>query len=133
MQLLDHVSITVQNIQRVRPFYIAVMSALGGPLVSEKPDALGFGQRNRPHSDGHSYISVYESPQAFADPRRHCCFRADSVERVQAFHGAGLAAGGTDGGAPGLRSYHPQYYAAFLFDPEGNKIEAVYHRAPEEA
>lgn len=112
---------------------MAVMSALGAPLVSEKPDALGFGERNRPHSAGHSYISVYESPQAFADRRRHCCFRADSVEQVQAFHATGLAAGGTDGGAPGLRSYHPQYYAAFVFDPEGNKLEAVFHGAAEKA
>jgi catechol 2,3-dioxygenase-like lactoylglutathione lyase family enzyme len=64
---------------------------------------------------------------AAVDRRRHVCFRAASQEAVKAFHAAGLGAGGADEGAPGLRSYHPGYYAAFLRDPEGNKIEAVFH------
>jgi catechol 2,3-dioxygenase-like lactoylglutathione lyase family enzyme len=129
MQLLDHVWITVRSIERFKPFYVGIMSALGAIVAHERADAIGFGQRNCPDSDGHTYLSVYQSPHASADPRRHWCFRATSVEQVRAFHSAGLAAGGTDDGSPGLRNYHPQYYAAFLRDPEGNKVEAVYHHA----
>ena len=129
MQLLDHVSITVRSLERAKPFYIGIMSALGAIIAYERDDAIGFGQRNRPDSDGHTYLSVYQSPHASPDPRRHWCFRAASVEQVHAFHAAGVAARGTDDGSPGLRNYHPQYYAAFLRDPEGNKVEAVYHHA----
>ncbi len=127
MQLIDHVSITVQEMARAKPFYRAVMSALGAPVAYERDDAIGFGERNRPQSDGHTYISVYQSDAAASDPRRHCCFRAASAAQVRTFHAAGLAAGGRDEGAPGLRSYHPGYFAAFLSDPEGNRIEAVFH------
>jgi catechol 2,3-dioxygenase-like lactoylglutathione lyase family enzyme len=129
MQLLDHVSITVKDLASAKPFYKAVMRVLGAELDYEENSAIGFGERNRPHDNRHTYISIFQSPQATPDPRRHYCFRAASIEQVQAFHAAGLAAGGTDQGAPGLRSYHPQYYAAFVLDPEGNKLEAVFHHA----
>jgi len=128
MQLLDHVSITVRDLARAKPFYCAVMAVLGAEVAYEDDDAIGFGARNRPGDDAHSYFSVFESAAATTDPRRHWCFRAASAEQVRAFHAAGLAAGGQDAGAPGLRAYHPDYYAAFLLDPEGNKVEAVSHR-----
>ena len=129
MRLLDHVSITVRDLARAKPFYKAVMGALGATLAYERADAIGFGERNRAQDDAHSYLSVFESPAAAPDARRHWCFRAPSAEAVRAFHAAGLAAGGTDEGAPGLRpAYHAEYYAAFLLDPEGNKVEAVFHR-----
>ena len=129
MHLLDHVSITVRNLSAVLPFYKATMSALGAVIAYEDKDAIGFGERNCPQNSGHNYVSVFQSEHASADPRRHWCFRASSVDQVDAFHVAGLAAGGHDEGGPGLRDYHPGYYAAFLRDPEGNKIEAVFHRA----
>lgn len=129
MQLIDHVSITVRSLERVKPFYRAIMSTLGATMEYERLDAIGFGDRNRSDSDGNTYISVFQSPQASPDPRRHWCFRAQSVDQVRAFHAAGLAAGGVDDGPPGRRTYHPHYYAAFLLDPEGNKVEAVFHRA----
>jgi catechol 2,3-dioxygenase-like lactoylglutathione lyase family enzyme len=129
MQLLDHLSITVRQLERARPFYRAVMAALGAVVAYDRPDAIGFGERNRPQDDVHTYLSIFESPAAAPDPRRHVCVRAASVAEVQAFHAAGIAAGGTSDGAPGLRSYHPRYYAAFLLDPEGNKLEAVFHHA----
>ncbi|MGC4091751.1 MAG: VOC family protein [Polyangiaceae bacterium] len=59
--------------------------------------------------------------------RVHLAFQAENRDVVQAFHRAALAAGGKDNGAPGERSYHPGYYAAFVFDPDGNNIEAVFH------
>ncbi len=128
MQAIDHVSITVRELARCAPFYVAIFGALAIEKVYERADAVGYGARNRPGDDGHSYLSVFESPAARADPRRHWCFRAASAAQVQAFHAAGLAAGGKDAGAPGLRDrYHPQYYAAFLEDPEGNRVEAVFH------
>jgi catechol 2,3-dioxygenase-like lactoylglutathione lyase family enzyme len=129
MQALDHVSITVRDLKRALRFYDAIFSALGIDKVYERPDAMGYGERNRPNNDRHSYLSVYQSETASPDPRRHCCFRAQSAAQVRAFHAAGLAAGGRDAGAPGLRpNYHPAYYAAFLEDPEGNRVEAVSHR-----
>jgi catechol 2,3-dioxygenase-like lactoylglutathione lyase family enzyme len=130
MQLLDHASLTVRDLARAKPFYQAVMQALGATLAYERDDAIGFGERNRPHDDRHTYLSICASPSAQPDPRRHWCLRANSKEEVHAFHAAGLAAGGTDEGKPGLRShYHPEYYAAFLADPEGNRLEAVWHHA----
>jgi predicted lactoylglutathione lyase len=98
VQLLDHVSISVRSIGKVRPFYAAVMSALRAAQVYDRSDAIG-------------------------------CFRAASKAQVDAFHAAGIAAGGKSEGAPGPRDYHRGYYAAFLLDPEGNKIEAVFHNA----
>ena len=65
--------------------------------------------------------------QGRATGRCHLAFQARDRVMVEAFHKAGLAAGGTDNGAPGERSYHPGYYAAFLLDPDGNNIEAVFH------
>lgn len=128
MQLLDHASLTVRDLARAKSFYQAVMQALGAALAYEREDAIGFGERNRSHYDAHTYLSIYESPSASPDPRRHWCLRAKSREQVDAFHAAGLAAGGTDEGKPGLRpDYHAGYYAAFLADPEGNRIEVVCH------
>lgn len=127
MRLLDHISITVRDLAAAEPFYQAVMQALGADTVYRRDDAIGFGARNRPGDDNHSYLSIYRSSRATPDPRRHCCLRANSADAVRAFHLAGLAAGGRDDGAPGLRSYHPHYYAAYLLDPEGNRLEAVCH------
>ncbi len=129
MQLIDHASITVRDLQAAKPFYKAIMASLGAVVAYERDDAIGFGERNRPHDDAHTYISVFQSPHAAPDARRHWCLRAQSVEQVLAFHQAGLQAGATDEGAPGIRKYHPDYFAAFLLDPEGNKIEAVFHHA----
>jgi catechol 2,3-dioxygenase-like lactoylglutathione lyase family enzyme len=129
MQLIDHASITVRDLAAAKPFYKAIMAALGAAVAYERDDAIGFGERNRPQDDVHTYISVFQSREATPDARRHWCFRARSAEEVGRFHTAGLQAGGRDEGPPGLRSYHPQYYAAFLLDPEGNKVEAVFHHA----
>lgn len=129
MQLLDHVSISVSDLARAKPFYAAIMTALGARVAYDRADAIGFGERNRAGDDSHSYLSVFQSAAASADPRRHWCFRARDEAQVRAFHAAGLAAGGTSEGEPGLRPhYHAGYYAAFLADPEGNRVEAVFHR-----
>jgi catechol 2,3-dioxygenase-like lactoylglutathione lyase family enzyme len=130
--LLDHLSISVRDLAAARPFYDAVMAALGVVKVYDRPDAIGYGTRNRPGDDGHSYLTVRAGADAPPDEARHVCLRAPNRAAVDAFYAAGLATGGTDAGAPGLRPhYHSSYYAAFLYDPSGNKIEAVCHRARE--
>lgn len=120
--LVSHVSVGVTDLSRAGVFYDAVLGALGARRLVERGEAIGWGRdfpcfwAGRPH-DGR-------------DPRpgngTHVCFNADGPEAVVRFHAAGLAAGGFDEGAPGRRShYAPGYYAAFLRDPDGNKIEAV--------
>lgn len=127
--MLDHVSITVNDLDRATPFYDAVIGALGVPCVRRDADMLGYGVRNGPDDDGHTYLTVRRtSGRAVAD-NRHWAFRAPSRAAVDAFHAAGLANGGACAGPPGPRpDYHASYYAAFLTDPEGNRIEAVTHR-----
>lgn len=127
--MLDHVSITVADFPRALPFYDAVMAALGVPRVYAEDNAAGYGVRNRPDDDGHTYLSVRGSTGNVLPDNRHWCFRAPSRAAVDAFHAAGLAAGGRCDGPPGLRpEYHPAYYAAFVRDSDGNRIEAVCHR-----
>ena len=126
--MLDHVSVTVADPLRAFPFWDAVMAALGVPCVVRGPGMAGYGVRNRPGDDGHAYLSVRVSTGVVVPDNRHWCFRAPSRGAVDAFHAAGLAAGGRDDGPPGLRpDYHPAYYAAFLLDPDGNRIEAACH------
>lgn len=128
--MLDHVSITVSDLPRAARFYDAVMAALRVPCVWRELDAIGYGPRNDAEDDGHTYLTIRATGAAVGADRRHWCFRAPDRAAVAAFHAAGLAHGGTDDGAPGLRSdYHAQYFAAFLMDPDGNRVEAVCHRA----
>lgn len=130
--MLDHVSITVSSLARSAPFWDAVMAALGVPCVGHDDRWLGYGTRNRDGDDGHSYLSVRATGEPVAADGRHWAFRAPSRASVDAFHAAGLAAGGRCDGAPGPRPhYHPDYYAAFLLDPDGNRVEAVCHRRGE--
>ena len=130
--MLDHISITVSDVDRAAPFWNAVMAALLVPCVVRNERQLGYGLRNRPDDDSHSYISIFPNRGADLVPdNRHWCFRAPSREAVDAFHAAGLANGGTCDGPPGLRDdYHTGYYAAFLRDPDGNRVEAAFHRLP---
>lgn len=130
MFLLDHVSISVSDLDRARPFYDAIMAALGVEKVYDRPGALGYGVRCNSVEDNHSYLTVYESAGANTDTKRHWCFKAISRAQVSVFHAAGLAQGGVCDGPPGLREhYHAHYFAAFLLDPFGNRVEAVCHRA----
>jgi catechol 2,3-dioxygenase-like lactoylglutathione lyase family enzyme len=129
--MLDHVSITVSDMPRARRFYDAVMAALGVPHVGAREDWLGYGERCRPAHPERTYLSIRLGPKPDVAPGRHWCFKAPSRDAVDAFWREGLAAGGEDDGAPGPRPhYHAEYYAAFLRDPDGNRVEAVCHVAP---
>jgi catechol 2,3-dioxygenase-like lactoylglutathione lyase family enzyme len=130
--MIDHLSITVSDLPRATRFYDAVMAALGYPCVYRMAGGAGYGVRQGPRGDRPSYISVFSSDDAVVADRRHYAFRAASRAAVDAFHAAALASGGRDDGPPGLRpDYHPTYYAAFVRDPDGNRIEAVCHDAPD--
>lgn len=119
-RLIDHLQLVVADLTRSKRFYAAVFEALGVPLGGEGP---GFFWADE------LFISDRESPAAAGATtgRAHFAFQAADREAVERFHAAGLAAGGKDHGKPGERPYHPGYYAAFLLDPDGNNVEAVYH------
>lgn len=130
MLVLDHVSITVKKLDSARSLYDAIMSALNVEKVYDRPGALGYGVRCDSKEDFHTCLAVYESPDNNTDTRRHWCFKASTRTQVKNFHEAGLAHGGVDDGSPGLRPhYHEHYFGAFLLDPDGNRVEAVCHRA----
>ncbi|MBS7539278.1 VOC family protein [Ancylobacter lacus] len=130
--MLDHVSITVSDPRTALPFWDAVMAALGIPRVWRREDAAGYGIRNDAGDDAHSYLTVLASSGTVVPDNRHWCFRAPNRAAVDAFHRAALAQGGRCDGPPGLRpQYHAAYYAAFVLDPDGNRIEAVHHRVPD--
>jgi catechol 2,3-dioxygenase-like lactoylglutathione lyase family enzyme len=124
--MFDHVSIGVKDISRARKFYDAALSPLGYRCVMEAGGSLGYGQ------DGAGFwVSQVGSPvPPHDDSCLHICFSAPTRESVKAFHAAALAAGGRDNGKPGLRpEYGDNYYAAFVVDPDGFRLEA-YCGAP---
>ena len=125
--MIDHISIRVSDIERARAFYDACLAPLGYRRVMDFGQAAGYG-------DGHPgfWVGVPEpSGGGFSavPPGAHVAFVAPDRAAVDNFYRAALGAGGLDNGGPGLRShYHPDYYAAFVLDPDGNRIEAVCHR-----
>jgi catechol 2,3-dioxygenase-like lactoylglutathione lyase family enzyme len=126
--LLDHVSITVFGFEDAVRFYDAIFAALGVEAVGRDEGWAGYGARADAAHPARSYVSIRRRTAAAEADRRHWAFKAPSRAAVDAFHAAGLAAGGREDGAPGLRpDYHAAYYAAFLLDPDGNRIEAVCH------
>ena len=130
--MLDHVSITVVDFTAAERFYDAVMEALGVPKVGRDAAEgwLGYGERCSADHPGRSYLSVRLGARSEPARGRHVSFKAPSRAAVDAFWAAGLARGGADEGAPGLRPrYHEAYYAAFVADPSGNRLEAVCHLA----
>jgi catechol 2,3-dioxygenase-like lactoylglutathione lyase family enzyme len=113
-RLLDHVHLRVTDLEASKRFYLAVTESLRIPLGFESESAFSIDEL---------FVSDDGEPTA----RVHIAFQADDEEAVRRFHEAGLAAGGTDNGRPGPRDYHPGYYAAYVYDPDGNNVEAVFH------
>ena len=120
--MIDHVSLGVRDLVLSRRFYRSVLEPLGYQLLVERDGMAGFGKR-------YPEIWLNARPeQAPIDPDtgHHVCLRARSPGAVDAFHAVALAAGGQDGGAPGPREgAQVTYYGAFIFDPDGNKVEAM--------
>ncbi|SFQ58087.1 Catechol 2,3-dioxygenase [Halopseudomonas formosensis] len=119
-RLLDHVQLVVRDLPAAERFYTAVAAGLGIPVGGRGEGFVWIDEL---------VLSALDSPAALGEPtgRHHLAFQAPDRETVEAVYQAALAAGGRDNGAPGLRPYHPDYYAAFVLDPDGNNIEVVYH------
>ncbi|MFE8599355.1 VOC family protein [Archangium violaceum] len=118
--MLDHIMLRVRDYAASKRFYDAVLGTLGYRMLLEFPEAGGYGDDLKP------YFWIGHSPDPH--PRIHIAFMAKDRAAVDAFHAKALQMGARDDGAPGLRpDYHPDYYGAFVIDPDGHNIEAVYH------
>lgn len=119
-RLIDHIQLVVRDIDASRRFYTAIFDALGIPIAGQAPDHIWADEL---------FISTADSKAARGQltGRHHLAIQAQDRAMVERFYEVGLEHGGVDNGPPGVRGYHPGYYAAFLFDPDGNNIEAVFH------
>lgn len=123
--MIDHVTLRVHDLAASKAFYAAVLAPLGYAVIADYPEAVGLGAGGKP--------DFWLTHDPAAAPQ-HVAFAAATRAAVDAFHAAGLAAGGRDNGAPGLRvHYHPNYYGAFIDDPSGHHMEAVVHTPPRAA
>ena len=132
--MLDHISIRVADYDRSKKFYAAALAPLGYTLAMEVDSGAGFGKGFIPDfwiKQGEPIKSRVPGELAgCGGPATHLAFASDDRNTVDAFYRAALAAGARDNGAPGLRpNYHPNYYGAFVLDPDGYNIEAVCHKA----
>jgi catechol 2,3-dioxygenase-like lactoylglutathione lyase family enzyme len=120
--MIDHVSVGVSNLERSARFYEAVLATLGLSRLVTRPATVGFG-KNYPEF----WINLRtDMTPVDRSSGIHICLRAKTTGEVDAFHAAALSAGGSSDGAPGLRPHdRVRYYAAFIKDPDGNRIEAV--------
>jgi len=120
--MIDHVSIAVRDLDAAARFYEAVLARIGYAKLEVRSSTVAFGKR-------HGELWLNHRPEMFAIPEdggAHVCLRAPTPAAVDAFHATALAAGGASDGAPGLRRHHGEgYYAAFIRDLDGNRIEAV--------
>jgi catechol 2,3-dioxygenase-like lactoylglutathione lyase family enzyme len=120
--MFDHIGLTVSNLERSRTFYAHALASLGITELAQYEGGAGFGR-------DHPKFWIGEGKVAQPEPRTHVAFAAVTRLEVDAFYRAALAAGGKDNGPPGLRPhYHPDYYGAFVLDPDGHNVEAVCHR-----
>ncbi len=118
--MIDHVGLNVRDLEASRRFYTMVLSALNIEPLMQFESATGFGR------DGKPFFWITRRDPVGGST--HVAFTCEDRQSVDIFHGAGVAAGGTDNGPPGIRGhYHPTYYAAFVLDPDGNNLEAVCH------
>ena len=119
-RLIDHLQLVVQDLEASQKFYAAVFAALNIPMGGTGPGFFWCDEL---------FVSSSDSPaaQGRLTGRSHFAFQAADEEMVRRFYAAALEAGGRDNGKPGNRPYHPGYYAAFVLDPDGNNVEAVYH------
>ncbi len=125
MAIIDHIGLSASDYEASKEFFSKALAPLGITLVGEFEGAGGFGRDGKPEF----WLGVGN----LAPSPMHIAFSTESREQVDAFYKAALEAGGKDNGAPGVREiYHPNYYGAFVLDPDGNNIEAVCHSSPEQ-
>jgi catechol 2,3-dioxygenase-like lactoylglutathione lyase family enzyme len=124
--MYSHVTLGTNDFTRAEKFYDAVMAVLGHAAMFKMPMTLAYATPTGPKL---FILPPFDGKEARPGNGAHAAFKVDSRATVDAFHAAALANGGTDEGAPGLRPhYHPNYYGAYVRDPDGNKIQAVCHR-----
>ncbi len=124
--MYSHITLGTNDFPRAEKFYDAVMAVLGHPTMFKTPIAIAYGT---PTGEKLFILPPFDGKEARPGNGVHAAFKVDKRATVDAFHAAALANGGTDEGAPGLRPhYHPNYYGAYVRDPDGNKIQAVCHR-----
>jgi catechol 2,3-dioxygenase-like lactoylglutathione lyase family enzyme len=120
--MLDHISIGVRDLAASTRFYDAALAPIGYAKLREKPGTTGFGKK---YADFWLNARPDMGPVA-AESGMHVCLRAANTQAVDAFHAAAVAAGASSDGTPGLRpEYNDAYYAAFIRDPDGHRIEVV--------
>ena len=129
MGILDHLTINVSNYERSKAFYEKALAPLGVTAIMEFGKACGFGRDGKPDFWMGNGVASYQTPEQTKNITPiHVSFAARSRAEVDAFHAAALAAGGRDFGEPGPREiYHPNYYGAFVLDPDGHNVEATIH------
>jgi lactoylglutathione lyase len=119
-RLIDHIQLVVKDFAASKRFYTAVLGALGIPVGGGGEDFFWADELVISSKESAAAQGVLTGPT-------HLAFQAKDREMVQRFHSVAVAAGGRSNGEPGKRSYHPGYYAAFVIDPDGNNVEAVFH------
>jgi catechol 2,3-dioxygenase-like lactoylglutathione lyase family enzyme len=125
--MIDHIGLSVSDFEAAKGFYDQALAPLGMRLLAMVPEEFTDGVKVGGYGAERPIFWLGEGPAQV--PPLHVAFSVESRAEVEAFHAAALAAGGTDNGAPGLRPhYHPDYYGAFVLDPDGNNIEAVCHK-----
>lgn len=119
-RLIDHIQLVVRDLSKSQTFYAAILASLHVPMGGTGEGYFWADEL---------FVTAVDSPAALGvlTGRHHLAFQAQDRAMVDRFYQAALAHGGQDNGAPGERAYHPGYYAAFVLDPDGNNIEAVYH------
>ncbi len=126
--ILDHITLTVSDYARAKAFYERALAPLGIKVMMDFGQACGFGREKPEFWLGVGPTSFQKPEHLKAITPTHVAFSAKSRAEVDGFHRAALEAGGKDYGAPGVRAhYHPNYYGAFVLDPDGHDIEAVFH------
>ena len=123
--MFSHVTLGTRDWPRARPFWIAVMEILGHPVLFEREGGIAFGLPAGPKT----FVGLpFDGAPAAPGNGVHIAYLVGDRGTVDAFHAAALAHGGSDEGSPGLRPhYHPNYYGAYVRDPDGNKLQAVCH------
>ncbi len=129
MSILDHVSLNVRDYAKSKAFYTQALAPLGITCLMEFGKAAGFGKGGKPDLWIGEGKTTFQTPEQAANITPiHVALSAKSREEVDAFYKAAIEAGAKDFGAPGIRAhYHPGYYGAFVLDPDGHDIEAVFH------
>jgi catechol 2,3-dioxygenase-like lactoylglutathione lyase family enzyme len=127
--ILDHIGFAVEDYEGAKAFYSAALKPLGVTLVMEVGQEDHAGQKACGYGGPDGKPDFWLGSEGKTTPHVHVCFAAESRAAVDAFYAAAMAAGGRDNGPPGIRAhYHPNYYGAFVLDPEGHNIEAVCHK-----